>query len=342
MPIALVYVPSPAHDQPDHPENAARLPAIQRAVQSLFSNHPSSLIPLEPQPATREQLARVHPMRFIEALERVMAEAPAYIDYAPTYITPASFECARLAAGGVLRAVDAVLDGEAESAFALVRPPGHHATPTKAMGFCLFSNIAIAARHAQARGCGKVMIVDFDVHHGNGTQAVFYADPSVLFVSTHQEGIYPGTGDVDEIGEGAGRGCNINVPLPAHAGDAAAERIYTEIIGPAAERFRPEFLLVSAGYDGHWRDPLASLQFTTTGFFQQVRALRFLAQQHCGGRLVLVLEGGYDREALASSVVASLHALLGHDSAPDPLGPAPYREPDIGRRLAQLKSIHHL
>ncbi|MDW8327418.1 MAG: histone deacetylase [Anaerolineales bacterium] len=342
MPLALTYVPSPAHDLPDHPENAARLPAIQRAVQSLVSSLQSSIISLEPQPATLEQLTRVHPPRFIETLERLMAEAPGYIDYAPTYITPASFECARLSAGGVLRAVDAVLDGEAESAFALVRPPGHHATPTQAMGFCLFSNVAIAARHAQARGCGKVMIVDFDVHHGNGTQAVFYADPSVLFISTHQEGIYPLTGAAEEIGEGAGRGYTINVPLPAHAGDAAAERVYAEIIGPAAERFRPEFLLVSAGYDGHWRDPLASLQFTTTGFFRQVQALRSLAQQHCGGKLVLVLEGGYDREALAAGVVASLHALLGHDSAPDPLGPAPYREPDINRRLAHLKSLHHL
>lgn len=342
MPAALTYVPSPAHDDPSHPENAARLPAIQRAIESPISNLQSSVINLDSPLATLEQLTRVHPPRFIEALERLMAEAPGYIDYAPTYITPASFECARLAAGGVLRAVDAVLDGEAESAFALVRPPGHHASPRQAMGFCLFNNVAIAARHAQARGCGKVMIVDFDVHHGNGTQAVFYADPSVLFVSTHQEGIYPLTGAADEIGEGAGQGYTINVPLPANAGDAAAERIYAEIIRPVAERFRPEFLLVSAGYDGHWRDPLASLQFTTTGFFQQVRALRALAQTYCGGKLVLVLEGGYDREALAASVVASLHALLGHDSAPDPLGPAPYREPDLGRRLAHLKSLHHL
>jgi len=347
MPVALVYVPSPAHDQPNHPENAARLPAIQRAVEAAVSNfqsrdRPSSVITLPPQPATLEQLTRVHPARFVEALERLMAEAPGYIDYAPTYITPESFECARLAAGGVVRAVDAVLEGEAENAFALVRPPGHHATPAQAMGFCLFSNVAIAARHAQARGCGKVMIVDFDVHHGNGTQAAFYADPSVLFISLHQQGIYPLTGEADETGEGAGQGYTLNIPLPANAGDAAAEHVYAQIIGPAAERFRPDFLLVSAGYDGHWRDPLASLQFTTTGFFHQVRALRALAQRHCGGKLVLALEGGYDREALAASVVASLHALLGHDSAPDPLGPAPYREPDVSRRLAQILALHRL
>jgi acetoin utilization deacetylase AcuC-like enzyme len=342
MPVALTYVPSPAHDDPGHPENAARLPAIQRALQSPLSTLQSSLLHLESSPATLEQLTRVHPARFVEALERVMAEAPGYIDYAPTYITPQSFECARLAAGGALRAVDAVLDGEAGSAFALVRPPGHHATPTQAMGFCLFNNVALAARHAQARGCARVMVVDFDVHHGNGTQAAFYADPSVLFISTHQQGIYPGTGEVDEAGDGAGRGYTLNVPLPAGAGDAAAERVFAEIIAPAAQRFRPDFLLVSAGYDGHWRDPLASLQFTTTGYFRQVRALRALAQEHCGGRMTLVLEGGYDREALAASVVASLHALLGHDTAPDPLGPAPYREPDIGKLLAQVKAVHQL
>jgi acetoin utilization deacetylase AcuC-like enzyme len=164
----------------------------------------------------------------------------------------------------------------------------------------------------------------------------------VLFISTHQQGIYPGTGEVDEAGEGAGRGFTLNVPLPANAGDAAAERVFAEIIAPTAQRFRPDFLLVSAGYDGHWRDPLASLQFTTTGFFQQVRALRALAQEHCSGRMALVLEGGYDREALAASVVASLHALLGHASAPDPLGPAPYREPDIGKLLEKVKAVHQL
>lgn len=341
MPSPLIIVPSPAHDFPGHPENATRIPAIVRALESSALD--TQWIRLEPQPATREEIARVHPVAYIDALERAMAEAPAYVDYAPTYIQPESFECARLAAGGAIQAVDAIMEGESRAAFALVRPPGHHATPTNAMGFCLFNNAAIAARHAQRTyGQQEVMIVDFDVHHGNGTQAAFYSDPSVLFISTHQHGIYPLSGEAEETGQGAGRGYTINVPLPAGAGDAAFERIMAEIVTPAADRFRPDVLLVSAGYDAHWRDPLAALQLSSTGYFRLVRSLRALAQSYCAGRMALVLEGGYDLEALAVSVVASLHALLGHETAPDPIGPAPYHEPDIRSLLDRIRNLHDL
>lgn len=342
MSIAFIPVASPAHDFPDHPENAARLPAILRAIDaSRLAPH---LAQLPARPATREELTRVHPAGYIEALERAMAEAPGYVDHAPTYITPESFACAQLAAGGALRAVDAVLDGEAEAAFALVRPPGHHCTPTRAMGFCLFGNVALAARHAQARGRRKVMIVDFDVHHGNGTQDAFYSDPSVLFVSTHQHGLYPLTGDEAEAGAGEARGANINIPLPAGAGDAAFARILSDVIAPAADHFQPDFLLVSAGYDAHWRDPLAMLQLTTGGYFRLVRGLRALARRHCGGRLTLVLEGGYDLDALSGGVVASLHALAGDDAAPDAIGAAPYGEPDarVAALLQRVRALHAL
>ncbi|MBL8056206.1 MAG: histone deacetylase [Anaerolineales bacterium] len=342
MPVAIVTVPAPEHDHDDHPENARRVPAIERILHS--SGLHSRLRHLAPRPATPAELTRVHPARYVEALERVMGDAPGYIDHAPTYITPESFACAQLAAGGALRAVEAVLDGEAEAAFALVRPPGHHATPTQAMGFCLFSNMALAARHAQARGCAKVMIVDFDVHHGNGTQAAFYADPSVLFISTHQHGIYPQSGEEAETGEGAGRGATVNIPLPAGAGDAAFHRILEAVLAPAAARFRPDLLLVSAGYDAHWRDPLAALQISTTGYYQLVSGLRALAREHCGGRLALVLEGGYDPAALAHSVAASLHALLGDAPAADPLGIAPYPEPlaRIEATLYRVRGLHGL
>jgi acetoin utilization deacetylase AcuC-like enzyme len=342
MSVAIITVPSPEHDHDDHPENARRVPAIERVLHA--SGLHGRLVHLAPQPAPLEALTRVHPARYVEALERAMAQAPGYIDHAPTYITPESFACAQLAAGGALRAVDAVLDREAAAAFALVRPPGHHATPTQAMGFCLFSNVALAARHAQARGCAKVMIVDFDVHHGNGTQAAFYGDPSVLFVSTHQHGIYPLSGEEAEAGEGAGRGATVNIPLPAGAGDAAFARILEAVIAPAAARFQPDFVLVSAGYDAHWRDPLASLQLSTTGYFQLVSGLRALARQHCAGRLALVLEGGYDPAALAHSVAASLHALLGDETAPDPLGIAPYPEPlaRIEAGLYRVRALHAL
>jgi acetoin utilization deacetylase AcuC-like enzyme len=347
--MLLTAVPSPAHDWRGHPENAARVPAILNAIQSSVISKQCHTV--EPRPATMEELTRVHPRDFVEALERVMAQAPGYVDHAPTYITPHSFECARRAAGAACAVVEHSLlsnspnketGGLDDCGFAIVRPPGHHATPEVAMGFCLFNNVAVAARHAQALGARRVMIVDFDVHHGNGTQAAFYADGSVLFISTHQDGIYPMSGEVEETGEGAGAGCNVNVPLPAGAGDAAFERVLAEIITPLAERFRPNYLLVSAGYDAHWRDPLAALQFTCAGYYRAVRALKRLADTHCEGRMACVLEGGYDLEALGHSVVASLHALAGRDAPPDPLGPAPYREPEVGELIAAVRAVHGL
>jgi acetoin utilization deacetylase AcuC-like enzyme len=195
---------------------------------------------------------------------------------------------------------------------------------------------------------GRVLIVDFDVHHGNGTQDAFYADPSVLFISSHQWGIYPGSGSAEETGIGAGEGFTINIPLPAGAGDSAFDRIAEEIIAPAAARFAPDMLLVSAGFDAHWADPLASLQLSTTGYFRLARALAALAEQHCGGRLALTLEGGYNTDALAHSVRAVCHALLKDPSAssgqapPDPLGPAPHPEPDMRSTLQRVKALHLL
>lgn len=338
MSIALITSPEYLkHDEPSHPEHAGRLRAIHQAVD--VAGLRPRLLSIVPRPATVAELTTVHTPEYVIALEQAMAKAPAYIDYAPTYIVPESYNVAVLAAGGALRAVDAVLGGEAQAAFALIRPPGHHAVPDHAMGFCLFNNVALAARHAQARGLKKVMIVDFDVHHGNGTQDAFYADPSVLFLSTHQyqPGFYPGTGAADETGEGF----NINVPLPAGAGDAAFERLAAEIITPAADRFAPELLLVSAGFDAHWADPLASLQLSHTGYGQLMQTLMALAQKHCGGRMVLTLEGGYDLNALAGGVLTVFRTLLG-DEVVDALGPAPRRETDVRGAIEKVKAIHRL
>jgi len=331
------------HDEPGHPEHAGRLRAIEKALDD--SGLRPRLKAIAPRPATVEELTTVHTPGYVTTLKQVMDKAPGYIDYAPTYIVPESYDVATLAAGGALRAVEAVLDAsaEAQAAFALIRPPGHHAVPAEAMGFCLFNNIALAARHAQKCGLKKMMIVDFDVHHGNGTQEAFYSDPSLLFLSTHQyqPGFYPGTGGAEEIGAGAGAGFTLNVPLPPGAGDAAFERLAAEIIAPAADRFAPELLLVSAGFDAHWADPLASLQLSHTGYGQLMRALIAIAEKHCGGRMVLTLEGGYDLNALAGGVLTVFRALLG-DRVVDALGPAARRETDARSTIEKVKAIHQL
>ncbi len=338
-------IPSLEHNFDDHPENAKRIPAILSAINE--DAHLSSLITFHssPPPATDEQLAAIHDPDYVAALREVMRRAPAYIDHAPTYITPHSFDSAALAAGAALAAVESVLDtpvgndARGKGAFALIRPPGHHAPPGQAMGFCLFNNVALAARHAQRLGLPRVMIVDFDVHHGNGTQDCFYDDPSVLFISTHQSGIYPGTGQVEEIGRGAGDGYTVNVPLPAGAGDASFRRVFEEIIAPAADRFQPGILLVSAGYDAHWRDPLASLQLSCAGYHLLAGLLADIARKHCGGKLVFVLEGGYDLPALSHGVANTLLGALGQPPA-DLLGPSGRAEPDISGLLTKLKSLH--
>ena len=344
MQSAIVSAPEyRLHTFPDHPENAARLTAIDEALDSPALGLREHLLALRPEPASRELIAAAHSPAYIDALAEAMAQAPGYVDAAPTYIVPESFEVARLAAGGAIRAARAVLAGEAGSAFALVRPPGHHAVPNQPMGFCLFNNVAIAARYAQSQwGIERVMIVDFDVHHGNGTQDIFYDDGTVLFVSTHQDGIYPGTGQLDEIGAGAGRGANLNLPLPAGAGDAAFERLFQEVIEPAADRFEPRLVMVSAGFDAHWLDPLASLQLTLSGYARMTARLMSMAERHSEGRIVFVLEGGYHPAALAGGVSTVLRSLLGERGFPDALGPPPRPQPDISPLIKHARAVHGL
>lgn len=333
----LITAAAPEHDLPGHPERAARVPAILAAIAADTAT--ASLEQRAPVPASDEQVLRVHTVDHLEFLESAITQAPAYIDHAPTYVTAGSLDAARLAAGGVCQLVDALVDGVVSAGFALVRPPGHHAPPGQPMGFCLFNNVAIAARQAQARGLARVMIVDFDVHHGNGTQDVFANDPSVQFVSLHQEGIYPLSGAVDETG--AGNICN--VPLPDGAGVEAFLRVADDVLAPLARRFAPDLLLVSAGYDAHWRDPLAGLQMSTAGYQRLAARLVEVAHDSCSGRVGFVLEGGYDLEALGAGVVASLYGLMGiAQNAPDPLGPAPRREPDVNDLLARVRRVQRV
>jgi acetoin utilization deacetylase AcuC-like enzyme len=338
--IAYALVPSPEHNLDSHPENVGRFRHIGRVLEEpALAVH---LHQVTPRPATEEELTAIHPRAYLEALQRAAAQGPGYIDYAPTYVTPDSYQAALNAAGATLQVAEAVAGGEAQAGFALVRPPGHHARPTAAMGFCLLNNLAVAVRRAQALGFRKVMIVDFDVHHGNGTQEAFESDPEVLYLSTHQSGIYPGSGYLDDTGQGQGKGSVVNIPLPTGVGDVAFGQIAEQVIVPLAARFAPDFVLVSAGFDSHWRDTLAGMQLTCHGYYDLALSLVDIARRQCGGRLVFVLEGGYDPEALAGSLQAVLFAVAGEPPPPDPLGPAPYTPPDIGPVLQNVIAIHGL
>ncbi len=342
--LALAVVASPGHDDPGHPEHAGRIPAILAALaaDAATGDGAADRLPrLAVEPASLDALARVHHRRYLEALHAAMDRAPAVIDAAPTYITPSSFDDARRSAGAAIAAVDAVLDGRAGAAFALGRPPGHHARPAAAMGFCLLANAAVAVRHAQARGVGRVLVVDFDVHHGNGTQEAFLEDAGVVFVSVQQRGAYPGTGAVDDIGIGAGRGATVNVPLPAGAGDAAFDRALAEIVAPLAERVQPELVVVSAGFDASWRDPLAGLAVSGAGFHAAAAALAAIAARHAEGRLAFVLEGGYDLPALGEGVVNVARALHGAPAA-TALGRPDAPEPDVGAVVEAVRRRHGL
>lgn len=336
--VAFTTVSSPEHNLPGHPEHNGRVHAIMDSLCAA-----KLLVHLveikEPNPATIEQVATVHEADYIQQLCEQADSTPSYLDPAPTYITRASLDCALDAVGAGIEVVDAILDGSARSGFALIRPPGHHALPHAAMGFCLFANIAIAARHAQKRGMGRILIVDFDVHHGNGTQDIFYTEKSVYFVSLHQADIYPGSGQASETGTGAGSGLTMNIPLPAHAGGQAVAQILTELLFPAARRFAPEMILASAGFDAHWRDPLANLQYTSCDYHVLATALQVLASEFCSGRLAFFLEGGYDMQALADGAANVFRALLG-EPAKNTLGPPPHPQPGIQNLLTDLHRAH--
>jgi acetoin utilization deacetylase AcuC-like enzyme/formylglycine-generating enzyme required for sulfatase activity len=294
---------------PGHPESPRRLTAI---VEHLKANHlDNKLAALEPQPASEKWLATVHTPRYIERARRACAEGDQYLDTDDVPISTRSYETAVLAAGGVLTAVDAVMKGQVQNAFCAVRPPGHHALAERAMGFCIFNNVAIGARYVQQQyGLARVLIVDWDVHHGNATQATFYDDPSVLYFSVHQYPFYPGTGTESETGKGAGLGTTINVPLPAGSDDDDFLEAFEKKLTPAADAFDPDFVFVSAGFDAHENDTLGGMRVTTPCFGRLTQIVKGIAERSCQGRLVSVLEGGYGLDGLASSVEAHLRILM--------------------------------
>jgi acetoin utilization deacetylase AcuC-like enzyme len=294
---------------PGHPERPARLEAIDRRLEE--TGLLARLTPVEPHPAEERWIEAVHDPGYIRRVERACASGERLLDSPDTGIGAESFATALLAAGGALALVDAVLEGRLDNGFAAVRPPGHHAERDRAMGFCLFNNAAVAARYAQRRHAARrVLIVDWDVHHGNGTQHAFEEDPSVLYCSLHQWPLYPGTGAAAERGRGAGEGFTLNLPLPPGSGDADWLGAFDRHLIPAADSFRPDLVLVSAGFDAHRDDPLAGTLLSGAGFSGLTQRVCDLARRHCGGRLISLLEGGYHLRALADCVAAHLEGLL--------------------------------
>jgi acetoin utilization deacetylase AcuC-like enzyme len=332
MTTVCTFVPSPGHIFPDHEEAPSRFQFL-----GGWDAKPYSVTFLEPTPAPRPVVTAVHSERMLRLFEAACLQGPGITDYAPTFVTPSTYADAFLAAGGALACTDAVLEGRVRNAFAIIRPPGHHAEPEAAMGFCLLNNVAIAARHALASGVARVLIFDFDVHHGNGTQAVFWDEPRVAYFSTHQENIYPyHTGFMDEASHARGR--IVNLPLPARTGDTGFARIADQVLTPFVEHFAPQMIFVSAGFDSHWDDPLAELGLSSAGYYALSQQLVELAGQICSGKLIFVLEGGYNPQNVASGVDAVLSALTGSQFTP--ADPSPYPEPEVGNRVEYLCNLH--
>lgn len=340
--IALTYVRSSDHALPSHPESPKRFASFDPILKGelVYSiDHVEGEIDRD---AVINSIRLAHTDEYIQVIRDAMARAPLFLDYGDTYATPQTYESAIAAVSGTLTVVKAIANKQSKRGFALIRPPGHHANQQQASGFCIFNNVAIAAKSIQNDGYAKVAIYDFDVHHGNGTQDIFYDDPSVLYISSHQWGIYPGSGHKNEIGHAKGEGATLNIPLPAYCGDHCLKHCYNQIIQPALEHFNPDFLLISAGFDAHWSDPLANLQFSTSGYYMLSKELIQAAERFCEGRIAFVLEGGYDPDALADNVGTVLYALSDLEPPEDRLGPAPIDEPNISQLIQEIRTIHSL
>ena len=310
QPVGFIY--SDAYLKHDtgsgHVERPERLTSIMDHLKQ--KNLYSKLIQISPTPAPLESVLWIHTSDYVEKVQKICQTGKGYVDTADVPVSRDSYSAALLAAGGTLAAVDAVLSGKVKNAFCAVRPPGHHALKDQAMGFCIFNNVAIAARHIQKKHhLNKVLIVDWDVHHGNGTQAAFYEDPTVFYFSVHQSPAYPNSGFSNETGVGKGTGFTLNVPLPPGSGDAEYKRVFVEKLKPAAAAFKPDFVLISAGFDASKGDLLGRMNVTPQGYGELTRIVKEIADQYCKGRLVSILEGGYNLDALAKAVEMHLIVL---------------------------------
>ena len=309
MPTQLIYDSAYLkHDTDSHPENARRLESILRALDN-DETLSKRLIRITPEPAQNEDIARCHHEDLTYHIESLCDRGESWVD-ADTRVSPESFQVARLAAGAAVAAVDAAMSEEGGRAFGLIRPPGHHATISTAMGFCLFNNAAIGARYAQTKyGVERVLIVDWDVHHGNGTQEIFWYDPSVFYFSTHQYPYYPGTGSADERGTGKGEGATLNVPLSMGTSARDHRQAFTGALHEVERRFHPDLVIISAGFDSRRGDPLGGLMLEDSDFSEMTKEVLRIAEKHGAGRIVGLLEGGYNLDLLGGSVRSHLSAL---------------------------------
>lgn len=339
MTTIMMYAPALAHTKLHHPENSARIAHLLPALEKFGLLE--DLKALRSVPASSEQLRRIHTEGLVDFVKGVSGRGGGLLDQGDTYATAQSYDLARLAVGGTCAAVDEIITGRARNGFALVRPPGHHAETDHISGFCLFNNVAAAARHAQiVHGFERILILDYDVHHGNGTQEIFFEDDTVLFVSLHLFApyFYPGIGAFHETGTRKGRGYTLNVPFPPGVGDAGYLRALNDFVYPVVGRFRPEIILISAGFDAHWQDPLAMAGLSLTGYAIMTQTLIKMAEEVCDGRILFVLEGGYQHDVLSYGIANVFSALLGYDKIYDPFGPMPNGERNVDDLIDQLKS----
>lgn len=338
---AIVYDPIfLKHDYPGHPENVKRLISIYDELESKNLLNEIELI--DSPDASEEELLLCHSKDYIDILKTFCEKGGGFLD-PDTYANEFSYQAAIRSVGGLIELTQKVIDGEYKNGFALVRPPGHHALKNKAMGFCLFGNVSIAAKYAlEFSKIKRVAIIDIDVHHGNGTQAMVGDDPSILYVSTHQYPFYPGTGSINETGEGKAIGTILNIPLRSGTGDESFKRLYQEIIIPVIERFEPDLILVSAGYDAHWKDPLANLGLSLTGYHFIASELISCANLLCNGKIIFALEGGYNLDVLRKGVANTIKTLLGKNDFEDPFGKESKVKPSVDNLIIQLKKLHQI
>lgn len=332
MQTVFTYLPAPGHYYPNHPERPGRFELLN--LDTVFG---SSRIPFAEAPL--EVVRSVHTKGMLEQLKIACEYGPQIIDGAPTYVTSSSYQDALQAVGACLAVSRKVVSGSAKNGFALIRPPGHHAEPDCAMGFCLLNNAAIACIDALQHGIERVMVVDYDAHHGNGTQKALLNNPRTAYFSTHQENIYPGSGRLSDAPHARGRIANF--PLPAYSGDVCFDMIFEHALKPLMRSFNPGLIIVSAGFDAHWKDPLTALGLTTTGYYHLSQKLVETAGELCNGKIVFVLEGGYDSGVLAGCVGAVFSALTGESYEPIDY-PSKFSEPEIRNRIEQFRTWHSL